>query len=238
MASKRQKEKLVTLEDPTSSLAEEYRTLRTNIQFASVVHETRTILVTSSAPGEGKSTTACNLAVVSAQSEKRVLLVDADLRRPNIHRRFQVTNIHGLTSLLIRERSLDDCILASGVERLSILPCGPLPPNPSELASSRAMVDLMHELRERFDLVVIDSPPVLSVSDTLALSRAADGVLFVIDSQKSHRNHVKRAVQTLQQVDAHLLGVVLNRVKRSRTDAYYYYYRYYQTSSQQPIATP
>lgn len=210
--------------NPKSPLTESYRTLRTNIQFASVVEDTKVILLTSTAPGEGKTSTATNLAVVTAAAGKRVLLIDADMRKPQVHQRFQVSNLIGLSTLLIRERTLEECVVSTESEGLFLLTSGPIPPNPAEMLSSRAFSDMIAQLREQYDLIVIDSPPVLSVSDTLTLTRVTDGVLFVIDSQKTHRAHVKRAVQSLEQIDARILGVVLNRVKRGKQDSYYYSY--------------
>lgn len=209
---------------PQSPITESYRTIRTNIQFASVVDDTRVILTTSTAPGEGKTSTATNLAIVSATAGKRVLLIDADMRKPQVHQRFQVSNLYGLSTVLIKERTLDDCILRSDIENLSLLTSGPIPPNPAEILSSRTFADLVTSLHDEYDLIIMDSPPVLSVSDTLNLTRIADGVLFVIDSQKTHRTHVKRAIQSLEQVEARILGVVLNRVKRKKGESYYYDY--------------
>lgn len=215
--------------NPHSPITESYRTLRTNIQFASVVDDIKVILTTSTAPGEGKTSTATNLAVVSASAGKRVLLIDADMRKPQVHQRFRASNLFGLSSLLIKERSLEDCVVSTSTDGLYLLTSGPIPPNPAEILASRTFAELTNLLREEFDLIIIDSPPVLSVSDSLSLTRIADGVLFVIDAQKTHRTHVKRAIQSLKQVDARIVGVVLNRVKRKKSDAYYY--NYYSSES-------
>ncbi|WP_074691612.1 CpsD/CapB family tyrosine-protein kinase [Alicyclobacillus hesperidum] len=224
LASREDIQRPISLINPKSPLTESYRTLRTNIQFASVAEDTKVVLVTSTAPGEGKTSTSTNLAVVAAAANKKVLLIDADMRKPQVHQRFQVSNLIGLSTLLIKERSLQDCIVSSGAENLYLLTSGPIPPNPAEMLASRAFAELVDVLRSQFDMIVIDSPPVLSVSDTLALSHIADGVLFVVDSQKTHRLHAKRAVQALMQVEARILGVVLNRVKHNKKDSYYYSY--------------
>ncbi|WP_067618232.1 CpsD/CapB family tyrosine-protein kinase [Alicyclobacillus acidiphilus] len=217
-------QKPISQTNPRSPITESYRTIRTNIQFASVVDETSVILVTSTAPGEGKTSTASNLAVVSAAAGKKVLLIDADMRKPQVHQRFQVSNLFGLSTVLIRERAIESCIVQTETENLFLLTSGPIPPNPAEMLSSKAMAELIESLRKVYDFIVLDTPPTLSVSDTLNLTRVVDGVLFVVDSQRTNRNLVRRAIQSLQQVDARVLGVVLNRAKRKKNESYYYYY--------------
>lgn len=215
---------------PQSPVSEAYRTVRTNLQFASVVEDTKVILMTSALPGEGKTSTAANLAVVSAQAGKRVLLVDADMRKPQVHHRFQISNLDGLSNLIIKEREVSDCVVASEVDGLFLLPSGPIPPNPSEMLASAAFSSLLAALRDDYDLVIIDSPPVLSVADSLILTRAADGVVFVVDSKHTNRTLSQKGIASLQQVNAKILGVVLNRVDASKSGSYYYYqYRYYNT---------
>lgn len=207
-----------------SPITESYRNVRTNIQFASVADTTKVILITSTVPSEGKTSTSSNLAIVSAQAGKRVLLIDADMRKPQIHQAFQISNLAGLTSLLIKEHTFAEAVIESETPGLFILPSGPIPPNPSEILSSQLFSDFIEQCQTEFDLVIIDTPPVLTVTDALVANRVADGVLFVIDSQRTNRVHVKKAVHALQQIDARILGVVLNRMKRSKGDLYYYQY--------------
>ncbi|MCL6442241.1 MAG: CpsD/CapB family tyrosine-protein kinase [Alicyclobacillus sp.] len=216
-----------------SLAAEAYRTVRTNIQFFRAVGDLQVIQFTSTFPSEGKTSTACNVAVVSAQAGVRVLLVDADLRKPQVHQQFQISNLDGLSTLLIREKTAEACVVASRVPGLNVLPSGPIPPNPSEMLSSKAFQEFIHWARSQYELVVVDSAPVLSVADALVLSQVADGVVFVVDAQSSHRVHARRAVEMLRQVNAKLLGAVLNRVERAQQGYGYYYSYYYQSSNEQ-----
>lgn len=188
-------------------------------------------MFTSSVPEEGKTSTATNVAVVSAQAGKRVLLVDADLRKPQVHHRFQVSNLDGLSTVLIRERSLEECVIASRVPNLFLVPSGPIPPNPSEMLSSRMFVDFLQHCADEYDLVMIDTPPVLSVTDALIVSRQTDGVVFVVNALKTNRNLARQAVAALEQVNARVLGVVLNRVQQ-RDRQYGYAYSYYYASEE------
>ncbi|MCF8566821.1 CpsD/CapB family tyrosine-protein kinase [Alicyclobacillus tolerans] len=219
----------ITLSNPRSPVTEAYRTIRTNLQFASVVDDVQVVMTTSSLPGEGKTSTVSNLAVVTAQSGKRVLLIDADMRKPQIHQRFHTSNLTGLSSILIKESSLEECTMEGAIDGLFILPSGPIPPNPSELLSSKPFTRLIEACREQYDLILVDSPPVLSVADGLALTRSVDGVVFVVDAQNTNRVMAKKAVDSLQQIGARILGVVLNKAKRNAKDSYYYY-NYYSSN--------
>jgi capsular exopolysaccharide synthesis family protein len=204
--------------------AEAYRLLRANLQFAALERPLRTLLVTSAAAGDGKSTTAANLAVVLAQAGQRVLLVDADLRRPTQHQVFGLPNRSGLTTLLLEEeRPAASVCLRTRVAGLSVLPSGALPPNPGELLGSARMRRRLAELRELADVVVIDSPPTLPVSDPALLAGQADGTLLVVNAQRTRGQQAAQAVATLQQAGATLMGAVLNRAKREG-GAYYGYY--------------
>ncbi|WP_233095926.1 CpsD/CapB family tyrosine-protein kinase [Alicyclobacillus sp. SO9] len=209
---------------PKSPVAEAFRTIRTNIQFAGVVQETKVILVTSSQPGEGKTSTVSNLAIVSAQAGNRVLLLDADMRKPQVHQRFQISNLDGLSNVLIKERALKDCISTSETPNLYLLPSGPIPPNPSEMLASKSFAALVERCREDFDMVFIDSPPILAVTDALILTRITDGTILVVDAQNTNRNSAIKAVSMLKQVNARILGTTLNRVPRKSEGSYYYYY--------------
>jgi capsular exopolysaccharide synthesis family protein len=205
--------RLAALLYPRSSLAEAYRTLRTNIEFASVDGPIQTLLVTSSAPGEGKTTTASNLAVVFAQAGRRVLLVDADLRKPGVHLVFDLPNTHGLTNLLRNEHAdLGAVAQVTEQDNLRVLTTGPLPPNPAELLGSQRMRSVLEQLKTGFDLLIVDSPPVQAVTDATILSSFLGGTLLVIDASRSRRRVVHQAREGLDRAGARVLGAVLNRV--------------------------
>jgi len=227
--SKEAADRLLTLHQPRSTFSECFRVLRTNLQFSSFDRPLRTILVTSPQPTEGKSTTAANLAVVLAQAGRRVILVDSDLRRPILHRMFDYPNDWGLTNILFSgDRRGTDGFMPTKVENLLFIPSGPLPPNPSEILGSQRMEALIERLKEMADVIVFDSPPLLTVTDANVLATKVDGVLLVADSGTTRREGIKKAVEALNQVGAHILGTTLNRVS-TRSDGYYYYYysRYY-----------
>jgi capsular exopolysaccharide synthesis family protein len=216
--------RIVTLLYPRSSVAEAYRTLRTNIEFASVDAPIRTLLVTSSISGEGKTVTAANLALVFAQAGRRVLLVDADLRKPGVHLVFDLPNLNGLTTLLRSlDASLDAVVHGTEQENLRILTTGPLPPNPAELLGSRRMLAILDRLKATGDLVILDSPPLQEVTDSAILSSYSDATLFVIDAGRSHRGTVRQGREALAKAGAVVLGVVLNRTHGVRLNYGGYY---------------
>ncbi|MFC1466524.1 MAG: polysaccharide biosynthesis tyrosine autokinase [Candidatus Brachytrichaceae bacterium NZ_4S206] len=218
-------DRLVTASPQYSRVAEAYRVLRTNLQFSKVGHSFRTLIVTSSKPKEGKSTTAANLAAVIAQSGKRVILVDADLRRPVQHQIFELDNQEGLTTAFLDEHvSVERLLKPVMAESLSVLPSGPIPYNPSELLDSERMMHILEELKHKADLVILDSPPVLSVADAAILTARVDGVLLVVDSGYTRRGTAKHAKETLQRVGATIVGVVLNRAPIERQSDYDYEY--------------
>ena len=220
------KRNLITNQNPKSPISEQYRTIRTNIQFSSVDEEIRTIVVTSSGPGEGKSTTAANLAVVFAQQGKRVLLIDSDLRKPTVHYTFNFTNTFGLTNVLTRQSQLHDVVKETMEKNLYILTSGPIPPNPAELLSSRAMEQLMKDVEEEFDVVLFDSPPLLAVTDGQILASKCDGTILVVSSGKTETDQAVKAKELLNAANSHILGVVLNSKKMENSNYYYYYGRH------------
>lgn len=209
--------------------SEAYRTLRTNIQFSSVDKPVRSLLVSSSSPGEGKSTTTANLAVVLAQTGQRVIVVDTDLRRPVLHKVFSVPNNTGLTTVLLAgdNDSLAAHLQPTEIENLSVLTSGPIPPNPSELLGSHRMGALVEALSQAADIAIFDSPPVLAVTDAVVLARQVDGVLLVADAGHTREHALASAVAELQKTGANVLGVALNRLDARRGSYYYYYYYYY-----------
>ncbi|MDI3328516.1 MAG: CpsD/CapB family tyrosine-protein kinase [Alicyclobacillaceae bacterium] len=218
--------KLIACFHPQSPIVEGYRSLRTNIEFAAAASEVRSLVVTSCTPLEGKTVTSANLAVVEAQAGRRVLLIDADLRKPSIHHLMTLSNRVGLTSVLIGERDLAQAIVRFQVEGLEVLTSGPLPPNPAELLGSERMKALLKRVEEEYDLVILDAPPILPVADAQILSSMVDGVLWVIRVGRVPREAAVKARQLLDLAKARVLGVVLNDKREKSGDGYSYYYPY------------
>ena len=210
---------------PRSGVAEGYRTLRTNVEFASVDAPLRTLLVTSAVPNEGKTVTAANVAVVFAQAGRRVLLVDADLRKPGVHVIFNLPNGHGLTTMLRNEAVSSDSVShATEQANLRVLTTGPLPPNPAELLGSHRMQTVLARLKEDADLVIFDSPPLQAVTDAAVLGSITEGALLVVDAGRSRRRAVRQAREALERSGAHILGVVLNLTAEKSSFDYAGYY--------------
>lgn len=209
--------------------SEAYRVLRTNVQFSTIDRPGQTMLVTSANPREGKSTTAANLALVTAQAGKKVILVDSDLRRPSIHHFFGLSNEQGLTNLLLSPQSgVNGCAQRTRFENLAVITSGPLPPNPSELLASRRLDSVLDALKAQANVVIIDSPPMLPVADASILASKVDGTMLVVDTSKTRAQALRRAKEALLRSKTHLLGAVLNKVKRrGGGGGYYYYYHYY-----------
>lgn len=214
----------LVLDNPRSITAEAYRTLRTNIQFYNVGEPMRRLLVTSAGPNEGKSTTAANLAITFAQTGQRVVVVDADLRRPFLHRLFQLSNLVGLTNVMVGSADLDAALLPTAMPGLSVLPTGPIPPNPAEMLGTPRMAELLDQLSEQADIIIIDSPPVLAVTDASVLSPLVDGIVLVAAAGQVNREMAQRAKSQLDAVKARVLGVVLNGVEDDASGYYSYYY--------------
>lgn len=215
--------KLIVHEDPKSPISEAYRTLRTNLQFAKINSELRTIMFTSSGPAEGKSTTIANVAVALAQSGRSIILVDCDLRKPVQHRIFGKRN-KGVTNILVDDSPAETFLQDTEIDNLRILPSGPIPPNPSELLSSAKMAELLDELKGMADLVLIDAPPTIAVTDAAVMAVKVDGIVLVIDSTSVRPEMAQKAKDLLVKANGHILGVILNRVEIEEEHAYYYYY--------------
>lgn len=216
---------LITIGDKKSPVSEQYRTIRTNIQFAMVDRDLKTLAVTSSGPTEGKSTTSANLAVVFANSGLKVLLVDGDMRKPTVAKTFQVPNQRGLSSALVnRDLGLEDICQESGVDNLILMTSGPKPPNPSELLGSKRMSEVIEEVKEYFDLVIFDLPPAVAVTDAQIVASQLDGTILVIREGVSNKTSLTRAKKLLDMVNANIIGAVYNGVARDKADSYYYYY--------------
>jgi capsular exopolysaccharide synthesis family protein len=214
---------LVTVQDPRSPAAEAFRTLRTNIMFAALNQPVHTLVITSAAPDEGKSSTAANLAVAMAQSGHSTILVDADLRRPSQQTIWNLPNDQGLTTMLLDKNSMTQPPLCSvGVENLAVLLSGPLPPNPADLISARRMEEIIETLKTKAEFVLFDTPPVLAVTDTPLLASKLDALLLVIKAGSTRRDHALRAKETLQRANIRILGVALsNAPQDSSMNSYY-----------------
>ncbi len=226
---------LVTKYTPRSPISEAYRAIRTNIQFSKIDAPLKSLVVTSAAPSEGKSTTVANLAFTTALAGAKTLLIDADLRRPVIHLLFGLDREPGMTNILAERLAPEQVIKPSGIENLDILTCGAIPPNPSELLGSQKMHDLLQDLKNKYDLVLFDSPPVITVTDTAVLSSQAEGVCLVVLSHGTDRRALARAKSLLTNVNANILGAILNKIDLSGLGSsydYYYHYHYYYNSDE------
>jgi capsular exopolysaccharide synthesis family protein len=214
---------LIVHEQIKSPIAEAYRTLRTNIHFSKGDQEPKTIMFISAGPGEGKSTTAANTAVSLAQSGKQVIIVDCDFRKPVQHSIFGKKN-KGLTNILVEDVSINSMIQETGIDNVNLLTSGPIPPNPSELLSSKKMQDILDTLRSQADYVIIDAPPVIAVTDACVLASKVDGIALVIGAGMVRPEMAQKAKDLLQKAKGHILGVILNRVEIDEEHAFYYYY--------------
>ena len=206
---------------PKSIDAEAYRSLRSNIEYSSFDDEYRAIVVTSSVPGEGKSTTSGNLALSLAQSGNKVLLVDCDMRKPSIHQKFKISNMSGTAELLLRKESFED-VANFYNENLTIITAGKIPPNPSEMLSSRAMTAFIKEMKKEFKYIILDTPPLQAVTDAQVLSTKADGVLIVVRAGSTKREMVLNSVDLIKKVHGKIIGTVLNGVENKKNNYYYY----------------
>jgi polysaccharide biosynthesis transport protein len=229
---------LLTHVRPKSEVAESFRALRTSILLSSIGHAPKVIMLTSSLPQEGKTTTSVNTAIVLAQRGGKVLLVDADMRRPSVHHSFKIRNRAGLSTLLTGSNSSEDVTLQSPImPNLYVIPAGPPPPHPAELLSSSLMKSYIDRWRAEYDHIVIDTPPILSVTDAVILSVDVDATVLVIRSGSTTKEALRRSRELLTNVGARVLGVVVNAVDLQSPDAYYYYYgsnyggRYYDESA-------
>ena len=216
---------IISYNDPKSVISEQYRAIRTNIEYSNVDQNTKTILVTSSDKNEGKTTTVSNLAVSFANLNKKVLLIDCDLRNASIHKMFRLNNIYGLTDILAKDRAVDKCIQETELENLYVLTAGATPPNPAEILSSEKMKNLIEDLKNIYDYIFIDTPPIGLVTDAGALSSFIDGVVLVVKSESVEKKYLEETKKKLDAVDARILGAILNSYKSEQKD--YNYYSYY-----------
>jgi capsular exopolysaccharide synthesis family protein len=235
---RRQQPLVVSVTEPTSPAAESYRSLRTSLQFARQEQQLHSLVVTSPGVGEGKTATLANLGVVFAQAGERVVLVSCDLRRPRIGEFFGLDEHEGLSSVLLGQRTLEETLLpVPDVDRLSLLPAGPVPSNPAELLNNARAREVFTRLRDQYDLVLIDSPPVLPVTDAAILCQHADATLMLAAAGQTRRSDLHRAVEKLDQVGATILGIVLNKVTRHTGSYYGYTYRYEAYGAGEPAVT-
>ncbi len=217
------KRRLLSHNSPKDPVAEQYRTIRTNIQFSGADQDINSLILTSSGTAEGKSTTASNLAAVYAQQGLKVLLIDADLRKPTVHYTFRLENHAGLTNVLTRQSTLGQAVQETEVRDLYVLTSGPIPPNPSELLASHQMEELLKEMKQQFDMVIFDTPPILAVADAQILANQVDASILVVSSGKTEKEAALKAKELLVHAKSKLLGAVLNN-RKAESGNYYYYY--------------
>ncbi|MFA5524149.1 MAG: CpsD/CapB family tyrosine-protein kinase [Tissierellales bacterium] len=221
---------LIAHSNPKSPTAEAFRTLRTNIQFSNIDKKIKTIVVTSSGPGEGKSTVISNLAVTMAQVYNKVIIIDADLRKPRVHRIFSVFNSDGLTTVLADRIDYKEAVKSAGIKGLDVLTSGPIPPNPAELLGSKRMKNFIEELSEEYDMILIDAPPIGIVTDAAVLSTICDGVILVCAVGQAVINAAVNAKNLLEKVNANILGVIMNKIPIDEGVYYkHHFYSYYQS---------
>lgn len=207
--------------EPKSIIAESYRSLRTNIQYSSFDEKYQTLVVTSANPGEGKSTVAGNLALVLAQGESKVLLVDCDMRKPSLHKKFKISNTYGISDLLVGKKSMDG-IAYKRNHNLTIITAGKKLPNPAEMLSSKAMTAFLEEMKKHFDYIVLDTPPLQAVTDAQILSTKVDGTLIVVRAGITKKDAVNNAVSIIKKVNGNIIGTVLNAAENNKNTYYYY----------------
>lgn len=216
--------KITSLEKPQSNISEAYRTIRTGIEFSNLDKDLKIICITSSKKDEGKTTVLSNLGVSFAKIDKKVLLIDADLRNPSISKMFDTSNTQGLMDILLGKRNIQDCVKKTKQENLYILTGGTIPPNPAEVLSSKKMSEFIESIKYEYDYIFIDSPPVGVVSDASIISAYSDGVIFVVGANEVDSNLAKIAKERLDNVKANIVGVILNKFKTDTNSEYYNYY--------------
>lgn len=218
-------EKFLIKDNPSSPIAEAYRKIATNIEFSNIDNEIKTIMITSAKQDEGKTTTICNLALVMTELKKNILLMDLDLRKPAIHKQFELSNKKGLTDLLINKDDYKTYI-QNVYPGLDVLTTGMIPANPAEIINSRTLKELIKEMAKSYDYIFLDAPPVMLVSDPITISTYANAVILAIEHGKTEKELAKKAVDSLKQVNANIIGAVFNNIPVSNQSNYYYYRSY------------
>lgn len=218
---------IVTVNDPKSPISEAYRNIRTNIEFSSIDSDLKAIVFTSSQPNEGKTTVISNLAVTFANLDKKVLIIDCDLRNPSIYKKFRISNMVGVTDVLLGRKDFNSCVQITNVNNLDILAGGEIPFNPSEILSSKKMKQFISEMKSIYDYVFIDAPPIGIVTDAGIISTYSDGVVMVVGSNEATIDLARLSIDRLNKVNANILGVVLNKLKIEKGNSTYGYYEYY-----------
>lgn len=215
---------LITFNKPKSVISEKFRGIRTNIMFSSADNDIQTVVFTSEKPAAGKSTISANVAITYAQAGYKTLLIDGDMRKPSQHYLFNTSNIDGLSNLILKRSDYSKAIHKTKTINLDLLTSGPVPPNPSELIGSENLLKIMNELEEIYDYIIIDTPPVITVTDAQLFSEIAQNVVYVVDTQSNDRNMVKKGKELIEKTGAKILGIVLNKSVEENTSSYYNYY--------------
>lgn len=218
-------EKYLISDNPSSPIAEAYRKIATNIEFSNIDNVIKTIMVTSAKKDEGKTTTICNLAMVMTEHKKKIFLIDLDLRKPAIHKMYKLPNKKGLTDILINKDSYEP-YLNNVYPGLDVLTTGIIPANPAEIINSKSLKELIKEMSQNYDYIFFDTPPVMLVSDPITISTYADAVIVAIEHGKTEKDLAKKAVESLKQVNANIIGAVMNNIPVSKQSNYYYYRSY------------
>lgn len=224
MAKNRNINPLITMEKPKSVISEKFRGIRTNILFSTADNDVQTIVFTSEKPAAGKSTISANVAITYAQAGYKTLLIDGDMRKPSQHYLFNTDNMDGFSNLIINKTDYNQAIHKTDVVNLDLLTSGPIPPNPSELIGSEKSLEVFDYLRSEYDFIIIDTPPVNTVTDAQLFSEIAKYVVYVVDVQKNDRNAIKKGKELIEKAGAKILGVVLNKAPEDKSSSYYYYY--------------
>jgi capsular exopolysaccharide synthesis family protein len=218
-------EKYLIRDNPSSPIAEAYRKIATNIEFSNIDNEIKTVMMTSAKQDEGKTTTICNLAMVMTELKKKILLIDLDLRKPAVHKTYKLSNKKGLTDMLMNKDNYK-LYLQNVYHGLDVLTSGIIPANPAEIINSKALKELLKEVSHDYDYIFLDAPPVMLISDPITISTYSDAVILTIKHGNTEKDLAKRAVESLKQVNANIIGIVLNNIPVSKQSNYYYYESY------------
>lgn len=224
MAKNRSANPLITMEKPKSVISEKFRGIRTNILFSTADNDVQTIVFISEKPAAGKSTISANVSITYAQAGYKTLLIDGDMRKPTQHYIFNTDNTDGFSNLIINKTDYNKAIHKTDIDNLDLLTSGPIPPNPSELIGSEKSLEVLEYLRSEYDFIIIDTPPVNTVTDAQLFAEIAKYVVYVVDVQKNDRNAVKKGKELIEKAGAKILGVVLNKAPEDKSSSYYYYY--------------